>query len=238
MATSASGKGRWLGMGEWGDDDLITDVERPTPAAALVVNDWWWTGPPTPTLIPWTWLTTPLELRQDKPINYAAITGTSNVVAVATNSTSQTTYGTFSATGTIYTDLVRDAANLAAFLVTYYSSPLLRVPTWTIDLVPRIASGNAEEVWRVLGRGIGDRVTLGPVTLTDSGGTTVTLPVPSQLPAAAQSIVIEGIAQVSSPTIRTVTWTSSPLLGTTPGTPGPWFQLDYSALDGTDLAPF
>lgn len=233
MPTTASGKGRILGMGEWTDDDLIRDVERPTPAAALVVNDWFWFGAPDPTIIPWTLLSMPLAMRQDQPINQATITGASNTTATANATTSQSTYGTFGATATLNTVLAVDAANLAAFVVAYYANPPLRCPTWTFDLTgPQFFPD--ETKWLILGREIGDRVTLGPATLTDSGGTTITVPVPAGLPPAARTLVIEGIHHTSSPTTRVVTWTTAPLLGLTAGVEGPWFRLGYSFTDGLD----
>jgi hypothetical protein len=224
-------------MGPFTDDDMITDVDHPTPGSPLVVNDWFWTGAPDPILIPWTWLSMPLSLRQDAPINSAQITGLSGVVAQANNTAAQNQFGTFSASGTLTTALQADAANFGQFLVTYYGNPLLRCPTWTFDLTgPQFYAD--ENKWKVLGRELGDRVTLTSSTLTDSGGTTVTLPVPAGLPAAARNLTIEGIQHASSPTVRTVTWTTGPLLGPTPGVEGPWFRLDYSFLGGTDARPF
>lgn len=236
-ATTASSKGAILGMGEWGDDDLIRDVERATPAAALIVNDWFWGGgAPDPTLIPWTWLSVPLTIRQDQPINSAQITGVGNATAVANDTASQAIYTVFSASATLATVLVADALNLARHLVTYYASPLTRCPTWTFDLTQRVAD---EEKWRILGRELGDRATLAPSTITDLvTGASITLPVPAALPAAARSIVIEGIEHSSAPTGRVTAWTTSPLLGPTPGVEGPWFRLGTSRLDGTDPIPF
>lgn len=231
----ASGHGAPLGMGEWGDDDLITDVERPTPSAALVVNDWFWGGqPPVPTIIPWTWLQAPIEMRIDQPINSAEITPTGGNSSSASNFPSQATYGVFSASASLDTISIDDAQNFATWLVTYYANPLLRVPVLTLSLIHR----TDEERWRILGREAGDRITLGPGTIQDAPGHLVTLPVPAGLPPGAVSFVIEGFHHTSSPTERTVEWTTAPLIGTTPGIPGPWFRWDYSRLDGTDVIPF
>jgi len=239
MPTTASGKGRILGMGDWTDDDLITDVERPTPPASAVVNDWFWFGAPAPTYIPWTWLSMPMALRLDQPINSASIINNATGTATtATNPTSQAAWTTFPASGSITSAILQDAANFAAFLVAYYNNPITRAPTWTIDLAGTQFASSPENRWRVLGRELGDRVTLAPSTIVDPNGNSVTLPVPAGLPPAARSLVIEGIQQSSSPTSRVVTWTTSPLLGSTPGVEGPWFRLDYSFLDGTDVVPF
>lgn len=237
MPTTAAGKGRILGMAEWGDDDLIADVERPTPSASLFVNDWFWGGgAPDATIIPWTWLSMPMALRQDKPINSVQITGASNIVATASAASSQTTYGTFAASATLTTALLADAGNFAAFLVAYYSNPMMRCPTWTIDLTG-VQFQTDENRWRVLGREIGDRVTLGPSTLPGPQGP-ITLPVPPGLPPGVVSLVIEGIEHDSSPISRLISWTTSPLIGSTPGVEGPWFRLDTSRMDGTDVMPF
>lgn len=238
MPTTASGKGRALGMGYWSTRSLRPDVTIPTPAASLVVNDWFWTGAPDATVIPWTWLSMPLSLRQDQPINSATITGLGGNIATASAAASQATFSNFPVSGTLSTALAVDAANFAQFLVTYYANPLTRCPTWTFEL-----SGTQfladESKWRVLGRELGDRVTLGPSTLVDpASGASVILPVPAGLPMGARSLVIEGIQHDSQPTARTVTWTTGALIGPTPGAEGPWFRLEYSFLGGTDALPF
>jgi hypothetical protein len=235
VATSASGKGAILGMGEWGDDDLITDVERPTPSAALVVNDWFWGGgAPDVTVIPWTWLQMPLAMRPDPPINSVSVTRNNSSASIANSPASQATYGVFAASASLDTISLDDAANFAAFLVAYYANPLMRCPIITMSLVPR----TDEEKWRILGRELGDRFTLGPGTVQDYPGHTVILPVPAGLPAGVRSLVIEGIHHSSSVTDRIVEWTTAPLLGSAPGVEGPWFRLDYSALGGSDVMAF
>jgi hypothetical protein len=237
VITTASGKGARLGMGEWTDDDLITDVEHPTPSAALVVNDWFWGGgAPDATLIPWTWLSMPMAFRADQPINSAAITGGNTAIATATAAASVAAYGNFPVSGNLSSILPGDAASYAAMLIAYYANPLLRCPTWTLDLTQRTAD---EEKWRILGREIGDRVTLTASTLIEpvTGKTTI-LPVPAALPPGVVSLVIEGISHDSSPFGRVTTWTTSPLLGAAPGVEGPWFRTDTSRTDGTDVSPF
>jgi hypothetical protein len=233
VATSASGKGRYLGIMEWDDNDLVPIVAIPTPASSTVVNDWFWGGyAPVATVIPWTWLMTPLELRMDQPLNSVQITGKSSVVASSTNTGSQSTYGTFSATATLTTFSPDDAASFAQFLTTFYGNPLLRAPTFTFPLHPRLP----EEKWRILGREIGDRFTLGRGLLQPSN---IPIAVPAGLPSGARSLVIEGIQHSSSAMDgRVVTWTTSALVGNTAGAPGPWFYLDRSFTDQTDMMPF
>jgi hypothetical protein len=209
----------------------------------VIVNDWFWGGgAPDATIIPWTWLTVPLELRVDQPINAASITRTGFDTRTAVNAASKTTFGTFPASGSLDTASTDDAANYAAFLVAYYNNPKLRCPTITISLENR----NTEDIWAVLGREIGDRITLGPGTVQDYPGHTITLPVPDGLPAAVRSGVIEGIRHFSSAVSgRTTEWTTAPLLGATAGSQGPFFRLgsfpsdaEGSLLDGTDALAF
>jgi hypothetical protein len=230
----ASNKGGGLlGMGEWTDDDLVTDVERPTPSAALVVNDWFWGGgAPDPIVIPWTWLVMPLVLRADQPINYAKITGLGGNTYTAVNTASTSTRKNFYATTTLDTISPDDAANFAQFLVTYYGNPLLRAPTFTMSLVSR----TDEERWRILGGEIGNRFTLGTGYL--GPGQTNPIPVPANLPAGARSLLIEGVEHDSSIDDWLVHWTTGPLLGSTPGVQGPWFRVDSSYTDGTDVMAF
>jgi len=233
--TTASGNGHILGM-RWRPATLRPDVTQPPlPPGSAVVNDWFWGGQaPDATVIPWTWLGAPLELRADQPINQATVTRDGDFQKVVNAAASQATYGVFAVSATMATLSVDDALNLATFLTTYYANPLMRCPTVSISLVHR----NDEERWRVLGREIGDRFTLGPGTVQDAPGHTTVLPVPAGLPIGAQSLVIEGIQTASSVTDRVVEWTTAPLLGASPGVEGPWFRIDQSSFGSSDAIPF
>jgi len=192
--------------------------------------------PPAVTVIPWIWLQAPLELRSDPPINSAQITRAGQPTSNVNNTTSQTTYGVFAASTDLDTISPDDATNFGAWLVASYATPLLRAPTLTLSLVPRTDT----ERWLILNLEIGQRITLGPGTVQDFPGHTTVIPVPAGLPPAALSFVIEGIHHTSSVTDRVVEWTTSPLIGTTPGAEGPWFRLDssLSSPSGTDVLPF
>jgi hypothetical protein len=235
VGSTASGKGAKLGMGDWADDDLVANVGALSPGGSSpAVNDWFWGGgAPDPTIIPWTWLSMPLQLRSDQPINHAEISRTGGSAAIADAATSQLAYGVFAASGELTTASVDDAQNFANFLIAYYANPLVRCPVLTFDLVHR----TVDERWRILDRELGDRVTLGPGVVPSPSGP-ITLPVPAGLPIGATSLVIEGIAHSSSVTGRVTEWTTAPLLGSTPGTEGPWFRVDTSRMDGTDVMPF
>lgn len=215
---------------------------RPGPLVLRRRRSWDQTAPavgglaPAATVIPWTWLTTPLELRTYPPINSAQVGRTGGANATSNNTTSQATYGVFAATTSSSLDTASpdDASNFASWLTTYYANPLLRPPVLTLSLVPRVDAERAI----ILAREIGDRITLGQGTVVDGSGTITILSVPAGLPTAVQSFVIEGIQHTSSVNDRTVQWTCAPLFGTTAGSEGPWFRLDTSVLGGSDLIPF
>lgn len=191
--------------------------------------------PPAVTVIPWTWFASDqLAIRVNQPINSMQVTGTSNILSVSNNATSQSAYGVFAASSTLDTDVVADAAVFATFITTFYANPVASAPTLTLDLVPRT---DAERLL-ILGMEIGMRFTFGPGTGTDGMGGTIPIPVPGGLPPAVLSMVIEGVAHSSSVNVRTVTWNTTGLIGTTQGSAGPWFRLDSSTLDGTDIVPF
>lgn len=189
---------------------------------------------PATTVIPWTWLQVPLELRADQPINSAQITRVGQALANANNTTSQATYGVFAAGATLDTISPDDALSFGQWLVATYANPLLRAPTLTLSLVYR----TDDERLLILSLEIGQRITLGPGTVQDFPGHTTVIPVPGGLPPGALSMVIEGIHHTSSVNDRVVEWTTAPLLGPTPGVEGPWFRLDSSVPGGTDVLAF
>lgn len=175
-----------------------------------------------------------LQLRVDQPINSASVTRNGGQTYTDDATASQQTFGVYSASATVSSIVPDDPASFANFLTIYFANPLTYVPVFTLSLVPRT---DAERVI-ILGLEIGTRITLGQGTVVDGTGNTQILTVPGTLPAGAVSSVIEGIRHSSSATDRIVQWTMSPLLGATPGTEGPWFRLDVSALDGNDVLPF
>lgn len=195
--------------------------------------------PPPVTIIPWTWLSAPIQFRPDQPINSVSVTRVNQAAvtvpaASAGTSASQATYGLFAAATTLDTISTDDATNLATFLTTYYANPLMRAPKLTLSLVYRTDA----ERQVILGVTIGSRITLGPGTVQDAPGHTIVLPVPSTLPPGVLSLVVEGIRTESSVTDRITEWTTAPLLGASPGTEGTWFRIDTSVLGGTDVIPF
>src|SRR6185369_1320842 len=99
---------------------------RPGPLVLRRRRSWDQTAPtrpglaPAATVIPWTWLTMPLELRADQPINSAQITRTGGSTATSNNTTSQASYGVFAASASLDTASPDDAGNFASWLTTYY----------------------------------------------------------------------------------------------------------------------
>jgi hypothetical protein len=186
-----------------------------------VAADWYWGAyPPAPAEIPYDWLASPVTFRLDKPINVAEVTRTGGAAARATSAASVTEYGEYARAFTIESTVDDDPANLAAFTVAYHADPRVRCPQLTVDLLPRTDL----ERWRILDLSIGDRITVTGV--------------PATWPEGADSLVIEGARHVCADGGRTVTWNTVPVVGEDPGVPGPWFRLDESLLDGTDLLPF
>jgi len=57
-------------------------------------------------------------------------------------------------------------------------------------------------------------------------------------PEGTTDLVIEGISDTIGLNVRTRSLRTSPVIGSTPGTVGPWFRFDTSTLGGTDLMPF
>lgn len=57
-------------------------------------------------------------------------------------------------------------------------------------------------------------------------------------PDGTTSLLIEGIQHTGGVDDRVVVWNTSPVIGSTPGIPGPWFRTDSSRLDGADRLPF
>lgn len=57
-------------------------------------------------------------------------------------------------------------------------------------------------------------------------------------PEGTTNLIIEGIRHLIASNVRQVVWNTSPVVGSTAGTPGPWFRADSSFVDGTHKVPF
>jgi len=104
--------------------------------------------------------------------------------------------------------------------VQYYTNVRQRMPQLTLNLVPR----TDVECWRILAREIGDRISI-------TGA-------PASWPDGVTELVIEGITHRIGQDVRFVVWNTAPVIGTAAGAVGPWFRLDASRTDGTDVVPF
>lgn len=187
-----------------------------------LAQDWYFAGlgPLTAVAIPWTWLSGPLRFRQDSPLNEAAVSRSGGATAYASDSTSIDTYGQWSFSATLTTPDATDAQNLADWTVDFYTDPRVRCPQLHLILSRR----TPDECWTILEREVGDVITITGV--------------PSGWPQGANTLVIEGIVHTSTSDARTVDWSTSPLIGSSPDVAGPWFRLDTSVLGGTDVLPY
>lgn len=185
-----------------------------------LAEDWYFAGrgPVTPTEIPWTWISGPLRMRQDPPLNAASVTASGT--AYSTDLTSISSYGQWPFSATLNTATEVDAQNLADWVVGYYPDPRTRLPTLRVILNSRTET----ECWTILGREVGDRIT---ITNTPAGW-----------PDGATELVIEGITHSSGVDVREVSWSTSPVIGAAADATGPWFRIGVSALGGTDALPF
>lgn len=177
--------------------------------------------PLDPVDIPYSWINRPLIRRPTTAITKAQISQTGGATAYSSAATATVTlYGANTTAVSLDTDCDADPQNLADFLTTYQSTPRPRQPTISFNLLKR----TDEECLRILGVDLARRV-----RITDA---------PATWPAGAVTFVVEGIRHVLGVNERLVEWMTSAPIGETAGVPGPWFRIDTSSLDGTDLRPF
>lgn len=223
----AHGRGFRLGDSEWGIEDMVgrlgvLDQQR---AMAAVVNDYFWDTTPAPVVIPYSWLSPPMRFRADQPINDPAITvAGSSGAARAPNATSINRYGDYGQPVTLTTSVPADADSLAAWLAARYADFRMRCPSLTINLLN--ANLQPADVQKVLGVKIGDRL-----LIPDA---------PATWPQGTNTLIVEGIGkQVLIDRCRYITFNTSPVIGTNPGTPGPYFRWGSSTWgSSSDLIPF
>lgn len=192
--------------------------------AATVASDYFFgVAPPPVTVIPYDWLSPPATFRADAPINDPQITNGRGGVVQSPNAASIATYGDFPLPVTLSTISDGDAPALAYWFSVYYAGFRMRCPGLTVNLLD--ARRTQADIWRVVGVRIGDRI-----SIPDAPGT---------WPQGANTMFVEGITHTVSQNERKVSFNCSPVIGSTPGTAGPWFTADNSfAGSTTDLAPF
>ena len=221
------GYGRSLGM--FGTSTALLGVPGIYPAdnAAPILADWnFQPGPPAPVEIPYAWLAgfQPLRVRPDKPLTTASVSVNGGTTANAQDNDSLAAYGDNAFSADLHTATPADAQALAQWVVDYYATdpddvPRARFPA----LLVRLTGRTQAEMHRILSVGIGTRITI-------TGA-------PATWPEGATEQVVEGIRHELSEA-RDVEWTTAPVVGSAPGTAGPWFRLDVSHWDGDDVIPF
>lgn len=219
--------GRGLGAAVSAGYDLVEEDLLPRPdtdsGGAGALNDYFWGGgPPSLTQIPYAWLTPPLRFRPDATVNVATATQVDGVTARSVNKSSRDEYGesTAPSSPTLATLTSADPLNFTTHVTANYAAPRMRCPQLTLELLDR----TDVECWLILAREVGDRIQITGAPATWPEGTT--------------SLVIEGIQHTIGIDERQVVWNTAPIVGATPGIPGPWFRADSSRADGTDKIPF
>lgn len=175
---------------------------------------------PAPTQIPICWLSQPVQLRLEQPYNYAEVGQANGTRAVANDADSVSEVGTFAFTATLNTMLDADPAALATWTVAYQATPRVGAPTLIIDLLYRTEA----EISMLLRIDRHQRIQLTGV--------------PPEFPEGASNLVITGRTNELAVNRRRITFTTAPVIGLTAGIPGPWFRVDASLLDGSDILPF
>lgn len=217
------GYGRFLGMIGGGSTLLDRAGLFPADNAAPILNDWTWQpGPPAPVKIPYAWLAgfQPLRVRPDKPLTSAAVAIDGGATATATDAASLAAYGDNEFSATLHSATPGDAPTLADWIVAYYATDPDAVPRARFpQLLIRLTGRTQPEMHRILGVGIGTRI-----TITDA---------PATWPEGATEQVVEGIRHALGEA-RDVEWTTAPVVGSAPGVAGPWFRRDVLTT-GTDI---
>lgn len=174
----------------------------------------------TPADIPYEWLGAPLLWRRDRPLNAAAVTqnGAGTAYGIDQASIDQYRQGPFAAT--LDTAIAADAAALAAFIIEFFASPRSRIDSMTFAL----DFFTEEEQLLLTTIAIGQRISI-------TGA-------PGHWPEGGPQASVEGRQMQSSNGVRTLALKCAPIVGSVPGTPGPWFTLGTSELGGPDIVPF
>jgi hypothetical protein len=157
---ASTGQGRLIRSGMASPQAMRYPVRQETvngSGLAAALGDYWWGGyPPTPTQIPYSWLSPPARWRPAPPANTAAVTRTGGETARSVNRTSVASIGERPFTATLNTTVADDPYNFASYITTFYSDPRQRMPEIALELAGRTPT----ECWRILSRKIGDRISI------------------------------------------------------------------------------
>lgn len=179
------------------------------------------TGLPPPLIeIPICWLSQPVRLRLEKPFTTAAVSRVGHGTAHDSNAAAVTARGDLAFTATLDCACSADPSVLASWTTTYRAGPLTRSPELIIDLLYRT---DAERI-QILSIERNQRIRI--------------LGVPPEFPVGADTPIVSGITDEIGVMRRRVKLTTRAVIGTAPGTAGPWFRVGNSVVGGSDIVPF
>jgi hypothetical protein len=218
---TAAGRGRTLGY-RWGAASLRNPATVVYGGELEVANNYFWAAglasAPAVVEIPLCWLTPPVTLRLNQPVNYVSVTSSTGEDIRAINRESVAQYGVFDASHQLETDEYGAAANLGNWIVAYHGEPRVSSPTLTMMLHP---ARTDTERHQILAVEIGQRVRI--------------VDVPAAYPEGAADLIVTGIHDALSTFGRIRQWTTEQVVGAVPGESGPWFVWDSSSWDGSDV---
>lgn len=223
MANPTAGLGRPLGLSPraaW-----MFPAPQGIAVEAIWTDLYFAATAPAPIEIPYTWISTPHQRRPDKPFTVAAIDQDGGTTARAVDKLSRQEYGENRFTASLAAASPAEAPSLAQYVLHYYATQPGEVPRQRASLLGIVLNGRTPtEQWRILD------VTEGRhIRIADA---------PASWPDGYEHQVVEGVRHVLGDEQRRVEWMTSPVIGATPGEPGPWFRLGTSFIGGTDVIPF
>ncbi len=177
--------------------------------------------PPAPVDIPICWLSQPVRLRLERPFTTAAVArfGRGTAYAFASDA-ARAASGDQAFTATLDCACSADPSVLASRTVTYRAEQLTRSPELVIGLMHRTEAERA----LILSLQRNQRIRL--------------VGVPDEFPVGADTPVISGITDDIGTAGRRVRITTRAVIGTAPGTAGPWFRVGTSRVDAGHIVPF
>jgi hypothetical protein len=177
-------------------------------------------GPDTPVAVPYAWIGSPLNVSRDGRVNRAVVVQPNGTSAVSEDRTSMARYGQQLFAAQPADAVATNARALANTTRTLHTDPRSRLN----QMVFSLDGLDEPDQLTLLTLAIGDRI-----TITDP---------PSDWPPEVAVASIEGRTIEQSNGKRTLTLTAAPVLGVTPGTPGPWFVIGSSLIGGGDLVAY
>jgi len=177
--------------------------------------------PLPPVEIPFSWISDPIVRKPTTAITKAQVSQAGGTTSYSSASAALVRqFGANSAVVSLSNASDADQMNLAVFFTTYQATPRPRQPLLTLNLFSRTEA----EADLILAVPLAARVRV-------TGA-------PAATPPGALNFTLQGIRHVMGVEVRTVTWSTAALIGTTTTAPGLWFRLGTSTLGGSDLVPF